>query len=426
MPKIKLTHSVVQSLKTTKPQEDYWDTETRVKRAQFGLRVFATGKKVFIARYRTKDGRKPQCNIGDAACLSLSDARSRFKDIIAETDGALDPALQREIYKKSRTFTDLSEEFITYKEGMIKSDRMRARTVAEYARVFRVDLQPKIGTLRLPDVTKKHILAILDEIGGTRNAPAQARRTKAILHNVFRYALERDYISFSPCIGLPKLSAMLPRTRVLSDEEIYALWKETENAPSMTALILRLTLLTGQRPGEVAGMRQSEISECKDKGIVWTIPRSRTKNKREQVVPLSNLAIQLLEKHRALLKEAWKNALMLGQPIDRDIVFFSRNGDSIAYIGKSCGRIRRRAKLGRFTPHDLRRTCATRLGELGFLDEVIAKVLNHAPTSVTGRHYNHHNGFEKKKEALDEWAKQLSNIVNCHEEKTEERNAEVA
>lgn len=407
MPKIKLTHSVVQSRTTTKRQEDFWDTETRVKRAQFGLRVFATGKKVFIARYRTKDGRKPQCNIGDAACISLSDARAKFKDIIAETDGGLDPALQREVYKKSRTFTDLSEEFIAYKEAMIKSDRMRQRTVAEYARVLRVDIQPKIGAFRLPDVTKKHILAILDEIGGTRNSPAQARRTQAILHNVFRYALERDYLSFSPCIGLPRQKEIRPRTRVLSDEEIRALWEETKNASSMTALILRLTLLLGQRPGEVAGMRQSEI-----KDNVWTIPASRTKNKRAQVVPLPNFAIELLEKHRVLLKEAWKNALMLGQPVNRDIVFFSRNGDSIAYIGKSCGRIRRRAKLERFSPHDLRRTCATRLGMLGISGEVIAKVLNHTPSSVTGRHYNHYDGFKEKKDALDRWADTIRGLTS--------------
>jgi integrase len=406
MPKVRLTHSKVQSLTTTKPQEDYWDSDTRIRRVQFGVRVYATGKKAFVMRYRAKDGRKPQIILGDATTLGLAAAREKFNEHLAaiNTDGH--PAFEREQYRRSLTVAQLCEDFITHKQSLVVSDRMRHRTVTEYARALRVDVIPIIGTTRLPDVTKRQILSILDEIGGKRNAPAQARRIQAILHGVFQFALERDLIAHSPCVGLPKLSQLRPRERCLSDDEIRALWLETENAQSMTALILRLSLLTGQRSGEVAGMRRSEI-----KDNIWTIPGTRTKNKRTHFVPLSNLVLELLEKHRTLLKETWQIALMRGYRHDSDIVFPSREGKNVRCLGKSCGRIRRRANLAQFTPHDMRRTCATGLSQLGFPDELIAKILNHAPTGVTSRHYVHYDGLQEKKVALDKWAETIRRIT---------------
>ena len=67
-----------------------------------------------------------------------------------------------------------------------------------------------------------------------------------------------------------------------------------------------------------------------------------------------------------------------------------------------------------FTSHDLRRTCASRMGDMGTPDEVIARVLNHAPVTVTGKHYNHARRFEEMKAALEAWAEQLANLVGGH------------
>jgi integrase len=65
-----------------------------------------------------------------------------------------------------------------------------------------------------------------------------------------------------------------------------------------------------------------------------------------------------------------------------------------------------------FTPHDLRRTCASRLGDLGTPDEVIGRILNHAPVTITGKVYNRAQRWEEMREALNAWSEQLGALVS--------------
>ena len=171
-----------------------------------------------------------------------------------------------------------------------------------------------------------------------------------------------------------------------------------------TAHALELILRTGQRPSEVCGANESELH-----GDWWVIPKTRTKNGLEQRVPL-------IETTKGLFGESNEHGL-----------FFPSMGDPKKPIASTVlSKGLRRSLTGQekvtdktvtipidtpFTPHDLRRTCATHLGKLGFMDEIIGAVLNHKKQSVTGSVYNQHKYDSEKQKALLAWDRKLQKII---------------
>ena len=169
-----------------------------------------------------------------------------------------------------------------------------------------------------------------------------------------------------------------------------------------TQMVLKLCLVTGQRSGEVAGMRVSEIDFDKR---LWTIPGGRTKNGQLHEVPLSDLAVKLI-----------REATKLGQ--SQTFVFPSpKKGQCITSHAVAVA-IRRSAgilQLEDFRAHDLRRTVATELAALGVTDNVTGRILNHATetkSTITGRVYNRYSFQKEKREAMDMWAARLIALVD--------------
>ena len=171
---------------------------------------------------------------------------------------------------------------------------------------------------------------------------------------------------------------------------------EGEEEP--VASIYRLILLTGQRGGEVKTMRWEDIS-----GELWTIPAARTKNGREQKVPLSPLAVEVLAKVRASTKKhsAW--------------VFPSSLGEKpVKWLSKANERLRASCGFD-FAPHDLRRTAATGMSRKGVDDVTIGKILNHAwaDRNVTAKVYNRWEKLPEMRRALERWASELLRILKA-------------
>ncbi|MDZ7798444.1 MAG: site-specific integrase [Patescibacteria group bacterium] len=133
---------------------------------------------------------------------------------------------------------------------------------------------------------------------------------------------------------------------------------------------------------------------------IWTIPASRAKNEQEHCLPLSGIALELLQ-------EAKKHTG------DSSYVFPSTSDLPMrrAPIGRAVKRHHREWNLDRFTPHDLRRTARTKLAEIGVSDIVAERVLNHKQQGVQAI-YNRHRYLEEMREALELWGKALLKIVN--------------
>jgi integrase len=209
------------------------------------------------------------------------------------------------------------------------------------------------------------------------------------------------------------------RDRALSADEIRTMWGELADAKMLesTRDIVRLCLITGQRVGEICGMDRREIDLEQQ---LWTIPASRTKNSRSHIVPLSNMATAII---RGQIQAAEK----LAKRKEREVSPFifpapgGRASVSGAAIAKAVKRQEAAAKGGTtvlgvspWTPHDLRRTAATMMEEMGVSPFVVGHVLNHisiTKSTITSRVYARYDYAREKREALALWADRLAAII---------------
>jgi integrase len=231
----------------------------------------------------------------------------------------------------------------------------------------------------------------------------QANRVQSLVSKIFSFALEADLVKANPAAQLRKRGKEKARTRTLADGEIRAFWNAVTAPPVSRAvgLALRLVLVLGCRPGEVAGISRNELEfDKRGAPVSWLIPAERTKNGRAHFVPLSPLA-----------RDLTAEALQLSKSSEH--VFPSpTNGGAVASHAMSVAMQR----LGKDQPdapsaHDLRRTCATRLSAAGVRGEDIAAILNHVRADVTGKHYDQYQRSEEKRAALARWSRILTTII---------------
>jgi integrase len=220
----------------------------------------------------------------------------------------------------------------------------------------------------------------------------------AVLSKMFSWLAEKRRVSVSPLAQLKRPSAGRARDRVLSNEEVVAFWRATEVTPRPFSAMLKLLLLTGSRLNEVARMERSELSEDL---ATWTIPSTRTKNHRTHVVPLSPLAQQLLSD--------------LEPSPECKFVFTTNQRTPIGGFSKWKRRLD--ANMALAAPvriHDLRRTCATGMAELGIPPHVVELCLNHvsgARAGVAGI-YNRAVQMPERRAALERWANHIEGLVS--------------
>ena len=159
---------------------------------------------------------------------------------------------------------------------------------------------------------------------------------------------------------------------------------------------MRLALVTGQRRSEIATMERPELDL---EGRLWTIAPAKSKNRKTHLVPLSALAVEILE----------------GLPrIDDRYVFSTRAGTRISGFSKAKARAATLSGVMTWRLHDLRRTMATRLAELGVPHPVVATLLNHSPRGVMGvtAIYSRYQYLDERREAMERWAQRIGEIVN--------------
>jgi integrase len=243
---------------------------------------------------------------------------------------------------------------------------------------------------------------------------ARARRLFATLSSFFTWAQRQRFVEANPCRSVPQPATATARDRVLSDDEIRWFWQACEfadaprvpGAPKPFKPLLRLLLVTGQRVDEVAGLTHDELSED---GATWSLPGSRTKNKKPHIVPLSPLARELI-------------ATM---PDDGGLVFTTNGRTPVSGWSRMKRRldaamlaITRKERSAHFTIppwrlHDLRRTAVTGMAELGVPPHVVELVVNHISghrAGVAGT-YNKAELIDDRREALERWANHLTGLI---------------
>jgi integrase len=283
---------------------------------------------------------------------------------------------------------DLVPKFLDRKRG-----ELRPRSFADLARHLTLYAAP-LHSMRLGEIDKRRIAQLLDDVekatgGVTRN------RVRVSLSAFWNWANRQALADGNPVHGTDTAKEHR-RDRVLSDAELATIWRATEANPFGD--IVRLLLLTGQRRQEIGHLRRAEVDLAK--GLI-KLPASRTKNKRPNEVPLSAPARVILE---ARLCDPNSN----GHAVDDGFVFGGFTAWSTAKA-----KLDRRCTIPPWTLHDLRRTCATGLGNLRVPPHVIETVLNHRgghKAGVAGT-YNYSAYPEEVREALEKWAGHIGEIV---------------
>lgn len=387
MPKCSFTVRWIDSvILPDKGQLDYFDSRT----SGLGLRISSAGKKSWFVMYRHA-GRLRRYTIGTYPALGLTHARDKAKELMHESAMGNDPATDKQVNRSAPTFGEMAVQYIELYAMTNK------RSWKEDQRILDHDLLPKWKNVKAHEIKRRDIISLLDVIA--QRAPIQANRTLALLRKMFNWAISRDLVEANPCTAVKMPAKENRKDRMLSDDEICIFWDKLTNASmsELTRLCLKFQLVTAQRKGEII---IAEWSEFDLNNGWWTIPSEKAKNKLSHRVPMSPLALQLLEQIKSLSGESrW--------------LFPSSKGDKpVLDTSIDHALHKNEAKFGipPFTPHDLRRTAASHMTGMGVSRLTVSKILNHVESGITAV-YDRHSYDREKRKALDKWGDKLTKIL---------------
>ena len=284
---------------------------------------------------------------------------------------------------------------------------------AQVLEFFEHDVFPAIGALRARAVTRTHIVQVIDRLLA-RGARRKANAVLAMLKQMLAHAVVRGLVDQDPTYGFSKRHAGgkdKSRERVLSEAELEDLARKLPGSglaiPYQAAV--RFLLATGARVGELNKARWDQL----DLGArTWTIPKENAKNGREHVVHLCPFALDQLETLAAHRFGDWLLSSRTGDaPIeDKALVKALRDRQREKPLKgrtKACATLR--LDGGDWSPHDLRRTLSTRMGDLAVPPHVIERCLNHTMQGVMAV-YNRADYAAERKDALERWGAQLERL----------------
>lgn len=421
-------------LKNLQPREQRYDVR---EGDGFGIRVYPNGGKSFFYIYQL-NGLKRRMTLGSYPAVSLKDARRDHAAALSLVSRKIDPAakrakemqVERELREEDRlrpTVAALADEYV---ERHAKPNK---RTWKHDRYLLDKEIVPVWGTRKARDITRRDVTLLLDGIT-ERGATTHANRILSLTRKLFNFALQRDVLSVNPCNGVQKPVDEKPRDRALSADEVRMLWPALEpessqfRASAQIKLALRLMLLTAVRAGEAAHARWEEIDLL---SRWWEIPAERMKNKKPHRIWLTQRAVTTL----CQLKDmAGHSSYVFPSPSKKDdqadhhistTAFNHAIRRSLEHFKPEGGVEPKpsssplyQLSIAPFTPHDLRRTVATGMGEIGIAPNIIGKVLAHTDQTVTGKHYDKYGYDRDKRAAVEAWDSRLSEIIREDREQT--------
>lgn len=387
-----------------------------------GIRVTDKGKRTFILVARFGGAKNPTRRaLGEYGALSLEQAREKSREWLELIGKGEDPAHVEEraraatIKRQANTFAAVADDFF--------ADKLSAeRKGAEVERDIRREFVSRWGKRPITDITEDDVLAVIR--AKKRTAPAQARNLLGIAKRFFTWAIDQrsyglksspaEYLRPSKIIG-EKVS----RDRVLTDDELFALWRAADRVGYPHGPVYKLLVLSALRLNEAADASWSELDL---QNREWIIPAARMKGRnsraRAHVVPLTDELVELFE---ALPRFSGKGS--------GPYCFTTTNGTKPVWMSDKAKRridermlrtlralARRRGEdaaavdLPAWTNHDIRRTVRSNLSRLRVTEEAREAVLAHARPGIKAV-YDMHDYLDEKREALEAWAARLRSIV---------------
>jgi integrase len=390
--KAKLTDALIQKRKSpASGREEIFDTQVQ----GFGVRIGQRDRAFFFIR--RVNGEKTRFSLGQYPAVTLTKARSQALDILNRIKKGEDPREQarrsKEVASHSaeNTFGKIAGRFLDeYASG--KKKPLRPQTVKGYR--WALTGEPSVSWTRrtLASITDRDIIKVVDAYEAKKQF-ASARLFRAYAHRFFRWAVEKRLIDKNPASGIPLASSPsdFNRERVLTMTELGQVLGASDKLENPVRAFLKLLVFCGQRRGETSLMKWSDLVD----GVVptWSIPAENAKNRLAHDVPLPHEAITML----------------ISLPRLGEFVFSTDGSTPISGFSKIKTKIDRllaENKIPHWTFHDLRRSCATGMADLGIGPHIIEAILNHvsgAKSGVAGL-YNRSTYDDERRRALAAWA----------------------
>jgi integrase len=422
MPKRNLTDRTLRSLKPAETGQRYEIMDSIVP--GLGVRVTDKGTRTFmlIARYPDSDNPTRRA-LGEYGALTLEQARDKARtwhDLIRKGTDPRDEEEREqraEQRKRANSFTAVAEEFIKY------CRRQKLRTAGEMERELRQVFIERWGARPITEITADDVRRIISD-PVERDARYRAFALFALIRRLFNWAIGTDSygLEVNPTRRLNTrdlIGERYVRDRVLTDDELRALWRVTKRIGYPYGPLYRLLALTGLRLNEACGTSWGEIDL---KAREWTIPAARMKKvkggAKPHVVPLTDPMLEILEtlpQFKAgdflFSHSHGKRPLKPNQFSDPKEKLDRRLLRTLRAMARLRGEAPKRVKLPDWVNHDIRRTVRTHLSALRVPEEVREAVLAHVRPGIKGTYDKYHQYLNEKREALELWAARLRSIV---------------
>jgi integrase len=391
---VKLTAGFVLSAAVPGEGKDrviYWDG----KRPGFGLMITAMGRRSFVFQYRNGKGESKRASL--SGTTKLADAH-KWADIVqGDVAKGEDPVAKKRAERaqqsKRRTFRTIAEEYI-------KREGSRLRSIHQRVLVLKRLIYPAIGDKQIDKIKRKDVIKLLDEVED-KCAPSTADLVLMVVRRIMNWHAARDEDYASPIVrGMSRSNpGERARKRILSDEEVRAVWRTAEAIQEPPGLqmfgkLLQYLLLTGARRNEGARMgRQERV------GADWIIPSARVKAKREFLLPLSRTAIGLLDALRVI--GDGKTGPIFTTDGERPLAAFSQFKKAFDAL----------CALEHWTIHDLRRTARSLMSRAGVPADHAERAIGHVIGGIRGI-YDRYEFYNEKKQAFEALEGLLERILN--------------
>lgn len=385
----KLTKRMIDALQPRDKDYFEWDDEL----AGFGVRVWPTGKKTYVAQYRAgKQTRR--FKIGSHGALTVEEARKQAKTVLGDVARGEDPQQDRATRRKSLTVKDLCDAyFAAADKGLIFGKRGKPKKSSTlYVDRGRANrhIIPLLGNKLVQDLTTADVVKMMRDVtvGKTAlNEKTEKLRGRAIVQGgagtasqavtlmsaILTYAASEGIVPHNVARGIQK-PAVGRRTRRLTADEYLSLGKAldaSQGEPWQAVAGIKLFLLTGFRLQEIAALKWSEVDEA---GSCFRLGDSKTG---ESVRPVGRPVFDVLKS----LERIPGNPHVLPSPRKEEGYYTA--------LDTAMERVTEAAGISGVTSHTLRHSYASVAGDLGFTEITISALLGHAAGNVTQRYVHH-------------------------------------
>jgi integrase len=348
-------------------QTDYFDTQV----SGLALRVSEARKSWTL--HCTLGGKRRRLTFGNYPALSLAGARTRADEAKAAVAAGHNPSITA-----TETLKDICELYMARDGAKLRSAEWRRRLLDRH-------VYPTLGARPIAEIRRSEIVRLLDVVE-EGSGPAMARQTLALVRKIMNWHATRSDDFLSPVVRGMARTQERARDRLLTDDELRAIWKADEG---LFGDYVRFLLLTAARRNEVAQMTWAEVAEGD-----WTLPAARNKTGVDLVRPLSRAA----------------QAIIAGLPKGGEFVWSPNGRKALTNFSNSKAAFDKASGTRGWRIHDLRRTARSLMSRAGVDKDHAERCLGHVIGGVRGI-YDRHEYHREKAQAFEALAALIERIV---------------